>query len=798
MTIAVNGRGGTQSPWACDTPPNAWHSGASVAPSRFGRAPLGPALRSRWPVLAIFVLSGAAGLIYEIVWSRQLVLVFGNTTQAVSAILAGFFGGMAIGSAVGGRIADRVRAPLRLYGIIELVLVVVVVATPFTFRIVTALYGEVAVALEGAPQLLAFIRLALALVALAPATVLMGATLPTLTRHLTSDAHLSQSFGRLYAANTIGAIIGTLAAGLILVELLGLTGALLVGAACSAVAGVVALALARGAAAVVGAVEPIAREPEPVSHHDGANRPTRSRTSLALTVAFISGLTSLGYQVLWTRLLASGTGNTTYVFTIILAIFLMGIALGALLFNFVRPRITDPVRLLSAAQILVAALVMVGLIGVAVRPEALEPGSSLETLRALAVSAFLVVFPVTVVLGLSFPAASALLADDAQHAGAESGSLIAVNTVGAIAASVIIPFVLIPILGSPVVVALLALVNACLGIALALRLGAPGRTIASVGLVVALMVAAVPFVPGLLIQPNEAYIAARGGHLFASTEDEIASVQSGQITFTPELWVAGTSMTLLTVDAKLMPILPLIARPDSTRALVVAFGMGSAFRSALIAGLRTDAIELVPSVPKMFGYYYPDAADVLADPEGRVIVTDGRNHLELSDERFDIILTDPPPPIESSGAAVISSKEYYEAGRDHLTDGGIMMQWVPYGPPPAEFNEHIRTFAEVFPNVTLVKGAGGYGIYMLGSSAPISFAEADIRAILGRPGVLEDISSAYDSPATTVDGWLDVIARQTWMSGDAVDAFTGPGPLITDDRPRPEYFLLRRLFGGPS
>ena len=752
-------------------------------------------MRSRWPVLAIFVLSGAAGLIYEIVWSRQLVLVFGNTTQAVSAILAGFFGGMAIGSALGGRVADRVRSPLRLYGIIELILVVVVLATPLTFTVVTALYGEIAVALEGSPQLLAFIRLGLALVALAPATVLMGATLPTLTRHLTSTAHLSQSFGRLYAANTIGAIIGTLVAGLILIETLGLTGALVVGAACSAVAGIVAIAL--DLTAPVGLrpeIEPTERAPEATAAR--ALQPDRSRTSLALTVAFISGLTSLGYQVLWTRLLASGTGNTTYVFTIILAVFLIGLALGALLFNIIRPRITDPVRLLATAQVLVAALVMVGLIGVAVRPEALAPGSSLATLQSLAIAAVVVVLPVTVVMGLSFPAASALLADDAQHAGAESGTLVAVNTVGAIAASVIIPFLLIPALGSPVVVAVLAVVNAGLGVALALGLGRPGRTIAAVGMMVAVVVAAVPFVPGVLIQPNEAYIAARGGDLFASTEDEIASVQSGQITFTPELWVAGTSMTLLTVDAKLMPILPLMARPDSTNALVVAFGMGSAFRSGLVAGLKTDAVELVPSVPEMFGFYYPDAADVLADPNGRVIVTDGRNHLELTDERYDIIVTDPPPPIESSGASVISSKEYYEAGRDHLTDRGIMMQWVPYGATAEDFAEHIRTFAAVYPHVTLVRGPGGYGIYMLGSSGPVSFAEADIRTVLERPGVLEDISSAFDSPATTVDGWVDVIARETWLSGEAVRGFAGEGPLITDDRPRPEYFLLRRLFGG--
>ena len=194
-------------------------------------------MSARWAVLGIFILSGAAGLIYEIVWARQLVLVFGNTTQAVSAILTGFFGGMAIGSVVGGRVADRIRSPLFLYGLIELLLVVIVLATPLTFTLIGEVYRGVYGGLESSPQVLALVRLVLSLLALGPATVLMGATLPILTRHLTRDAHLSLAFGRLYAANTIGAIAGTLAAGLVLIELLGLTGALVVGAACSGVAG---------------------------------------------------------------------------------------------------------------------------------------------------------------------------------------------------------------------------------------------------------------------------------------------------------------------------------------------------------------------------------------------------------------------------------------------------------------------------------------------------------------------------------------------------------------------------------
>jgi spermidine synthase len=754
-------------------------------------------------ILAIFVLSGAAALIDEIVWSRQLVLVFGNTTQAVSAILTGFFGGVALGSFFGGRIADRVRSPLRMYGLLELALAVVVVVTPISFRFIDDLYRGIYPTLEGSPQVLALVRVMLAVLALAPATVMMGATLPTLTRYLARGGTLAGAFSRLYAANTVGAILGTVLAGFVLIELLGLSGALAVGAGCSAAAGLAALWLSRAPSmpAPDAAPETTAR-PTPPSETT-TPRPAGATAGhpaprLALTVAFISGLTSLGYQVAWTRLLASGTGNTTYVFTTILATFLVGIAIGAVLFAALRSRLGDPLRLLAASQVLAAALALAGLVLVLVAPHTPTPGKPFETLGALIGSALLVVLPVTIVLGVAFPASSALLEDDTAHAGAGSGGLLAVNTVGAILGSLVVPFVLIPLLGSPVLVAVLAATNATLGIVLGWRLvaGRAGRAIAAIGVVVAAVIVVTAVRPGVLIQPTEAYVASAGGQIFESTEDEIASVQAGQISFTPELWVAGTSMTLLTVDAKLMPVLPLIARPASTHALVVAFGMGSAFRGALIAGLTAEAIELVPSVPKMFGHYYSDAAAVLANPRGRVIVTDGRNHLELTDRRYDIILTDPPPPIESSGAAVISSKEYYEAGQAHLTDGGIMMQWLPYGGLAADFNDHIRTFASVFPEVTLVKGAGGYGIYMLGSSRPIAFDPANIREVLGRPGVLADISSAYDSPATTIDDWMAVVARQTWQTGgEAVRQAVGSGPLITDDRPRTEYFLLRRLFG---
>ncbi len=753
-------------------------------------------------VLAIFILSGAAGLMYEIVWSRQLVLVFGNTTQAVSTILTGFFGGMAIGSFAGGRLADRTRSPLRLYGVIELVLVAVVLITPITFRLLHEVYRGAYPALEGLPVAIALLRFVLAVLALAPATILMGATLPILTRQLSRDAHLSRAFGRLYAANTLGAILGTVAAGLVLIEVLGLTGTLVVGAACSGIAGLVAVRLSRRdtgeadervAAATRGSAAASAGRP--------AARTTLGRPGLALGLAFVSGLTSLGYQVLWTRLLSSGTGNSTYVFTLILATFLIGIALGAATFNVIRPRIGDPVRLLAIAQLVVGSLAILGLVFVIGRPGPLDPSQPLASAWAILGPVLFVVLPATFVMGLSFPAASALLGDVPSRVGAISGTLLAVNTSGAIVATFVIPFAVIPLVGSPQAVAMLAIVNAVTGLVLV------GASTALVGWrrplaggIGAIVTAAIVWslvTPGAIVDPAVARVREGGGTVFASAEDEIASVQAGERAGR-QLWVTGTAMTLLTVDAKLMPILPLMLRPESESALTVAFGMGSTYRAALIAGLTTDGVELVPSVPGMFGWFYDDADAVLADPNGELILADGRNHLELTDKRYDIIVTDPPPPIESSGASVISSLEYYQAGRTHLNPGGVMMQWTPYGGSVDEFRAHLRTFDSVFTHVLIAFGPGGYGFFLFGSDEPLAFSDGPIRDILSRPGVLEEISSAYDSPESTVGGWLARINGLVWIADDEVSAFTGDGPLITDDRPLPEYFLLRRLFGASS
>ncbi len=767
----------------------------------------------RWPILAIFILSGAAGLVYEVVWARQLVLVFGNTTQAVSAILTGFFGGIAIGSVIGGRIADRVRRPLRMYGLLELILVVIVVLTPVTFRLLHNVYAGAFTSLEASPNVLALIRFGLSLLALGPATILMGATLPTLTRYLSRDpAHLSSSFGRLYAANTFGAILGTVAAGFVLIELLGLTGTLLVGASCTAIAGFAALILdaRRGPLPEASPAEAAAAEPPPAV--EPASPAVRPRLRLALLVAYISGLTSLGYQVLWVRLLASGTGDSTYVFTTILAIFLVGLALGAVAFNAFRTRIRT-INLLAAGQIVIALLVVSGMflyIGRGGEGGVLPLTTNFRILFThFALPVAFVVLPATFVMGLTFPATSALVADSEGHIGGNSGLLLSANTLGAITGTFLVPFVVIPLVGSPVALGLIAVLNAVVGIGLAFggRIEArlPRSIVGAAGVATAAMLVLTLVAGTFFVDPNVARITAAGGTIQRTAEDDIAAVQAGTIRGgknatgpSEHLWVTGTSMTALTVDVKLMPILPLILQPKSTTDLTVAFGMGSAWRGALNAGLSATAVELVPSVPDMFGVFYADAPTYLADPSGQIIIADGRNHVELTSAHYDIIVVDPPPPIETAGVSVISSLEFYQAAKARLNPGGVMMQWVPFGQTLEELKDHIRTYASVFPNVILAFGPGGAGIFMLGSNEPIAFDPATISAVLGRPGVIQDLSSTADAPEHGLAGWETKIPQLVWLQGDQVTRFAGAGPLVTDDHPLPEYFLLRHLFGARS
>ncbi len=756
-------------------------------------------------ILLVFMLSGFAGLVYEVVWARQLVLVFGNTTQAISAILTGFFGGMALGSVLGGRLADRVRSPLRMYAILELLVVLGVLVTPVAFGGLREIYRGAFGVLDTSPLLLAMVRLGLSVLALAPATVFMGASLPTLSRHLVSDhTRLGEEFGELYMANTVGAICGALMAGVVLIEVLGLNETLLVGAACSGAAGLIALRLSRragrrgaasDAAAATAAPKPASRAPRIATRAPEPGRVSRPR--LALIVAFVSGLTSLGYQTLWNRILASGTGSTNYIFTAILVFFLAGIAIGSFIFSRRLSRTQHPVVLLGLAEVALAFLVLATL-GVETNYFGVLP---------LAVQLVLVVAPATVVMGIVFPMSSMLVADSDERVGGSAGLLLGSNTIGAICGTFVVPFLLMPTLTSPRSVVLLAGINAVTGLALLNASGSVSLPIHRVARMAAGFATAAAAL--LIVVPNQIVtdplvnrVTRDNAQVLASAEDSVASVQAvnNNNPGNPlSLYVGGTSMTSLSVDTRLMAHLPLMARPGATSMCVIAFGMGSGYRSALMDGLTTEAVELVPTVPGMFGNFYPDAPRVMDNPKGSIVVADGRNFLELTTHKFDLMIVDPPPPMNSSGTAVLFSREFYQAGRSRLNDGGIMVEWEYNGQTVNEMRSQVRTFRSVFAHVTLVFSRSA-GLYMLGSDRPIDLSPTGIQAVLSKPGVLDDLGSAPDSPGgiESAAQWQDFILGRVWISDARVDEFGAGGTLITDDRPYTEYDFLRHLMAPDS
>jgi spermidine synthase len=774
-------------------------------------SPTRPASRAapslRGVVLALFVASGAAGLVYQVVWSRELVLVFGNTTQAVATIVTAFMAGLGFGSLAGGRLAGTSRRPLRLYGLVELGVAAMAFLLPFAFQSLADLYRGIWPSLVERPGQLAGVRFGLALAAVAPATFLMGMTLPLLTRYLVRTLdEAGARLGELYAANTAGAMAGTLLAGFVLIELLGLRLTSYLAVALNLTAGLGALALSRRwetrADPSAAAADAAAAEVGPGDGPAGPEVPRwfRARRRAVLAATFVSGFVSLALEVLWTRMLAEGTGSSIYIFTTILAIFLLGIALGSFLYRrFARPggeRLGTLGLCLAGVGVLAQATVVLG--------------SGVVGHVPFVVRTVVALLPATTLMGYAFPLAGRLATPSADAAGGSVGLLYAANTGGSILGSFSAAFVLAGTLGTNGSILLLGGVNLLAGAALFLTdpVGGPARrphpgpglsglgraravAAGMAGLAVLGLVASSLDLP--ITRTRTENELRRTGLPVTHAEDELATVDTvGGPPKGRRLLVGGVGMTSLTVDTKLMGYLSKALRPDARDFLVIAFGMGGTYRSGLELGLRTDAVELSPTVPSRMPVFFPDGERFLHHPKGRVIVSDGRNYVRLSRETYDMVAVDPAPPIESAGSVVLYTREFLTEGKARLRPGGTFMLWIPYALPLDDFKDHVRTFAGVFAHVRLVLSPGRHGVFMFGSDAPLEFDEANIRRVLGSPAALADLNDVPDHPPTDAEGWVEVVRRAQWLADDRLRAFVGPGPQITDDRPRSEYFLWRR------
>ncbi len=752
-------------------------------------------------LVLLFFLSGGSGLIYQVLWLRLLGLVFGVTVHAAATTLASFMAGLALGSLAAGRLADRARSPLAWFGAAEILVGLTALASPLALGLLERLYVAAYPLLPQALGPLTLVRFLFASAVLLVPTTLMGASLPLVAKSaLLRGGDAGERIGLLYAANTAGAIGGTLLAGFYLIGGVGIGASFKLAATINVLVGIAALALARTggrrhpAPHLDAEVGGAAARP-PGAGPPAAGLPSRAR-QLVLLVFAVSGFASLALEIVWFRVLILYLSVTTYAFTFMLATVLGGIAAGSALVAWpLRRWPGTPWRWLARLAAIELALSVASALSLAVlayTPAALERAAPLlgrATPRGLAMSliaSFLALFPATLLMGLAFPIGLHLWVAGTGGADARAGERLgrfySLNVCGAILGSVVAGFLLLPRLGgrgSLVALAALALLSGLLLLAAlppAWRASAPGVGLAGTAL----------FLGTALLAPDP-YVAALsrrypGEQLLWREEDPQLTVSVHRredgvtLLYVDGIHQADDSPAMLRFH-RLLGQLPLALHPDPQRALVIGLGGGAtAGAMSRQVGVEIDVVELSTALVRGADQLPHVNNDVLRQPNVRLRMDDGRNYLLLTSQRYDVITADIIRPFHA-GAGSLYSAEYFRLAHDALADDGLMAQWVDTS-SETQYRLIVRTFQSVFPHTT----AWADGGLLIGSKGPLRLdPEGDARRL--RDPATREALEALDLGST------DALLSLCTAGPEEVRRFAGPGPLLTDDRPLIEYFL---------
>ncbi|MBM7061820.1 fused MFS/spermidine synthase [Pseudomonas sp. UL073] len=742
-----------------------------------------PAVQSTQPLVGVAIpalllfTSGIAALIYQILWIKQLSLVVGVEVYAITTGISAFFAGLALGGFLFGRWADRLSRPVRLYSFLELAVAVLGIGATLGLAHAAGPFAR----LELSSGLLAWV-LPFALVGI-PA-FLMGGTLPVLIRALTPLAgQLGAAGGRLYAANTAGAIIGALLTSFLLIPALGIQGSAYVAAALNMLAALAAFAVDRRA------------EPRPVAE---ATPPRSAQARLAITLYALAGGIALGYEVIWSQSIVQFMSTRAFAFSVVLATYLTGLVLGSALYARRADRIRDPwgvFALLIAGAGLVALLeiTLLGrwLIIAQTQAEALVLGLTGNDLAGMcarfAVAALSVVFIPTVLLGAAFPV-MLRLAVDAGRVGRDVGSVVALNTLGGIVGTLLTGFLLVPWLGLVHSLAALALAAAAIALCAVLR----GQQVSqearqgaiALGLVTVLAAVFTPSDRLAQLLP-----AARNGQLSFYEEGRGATVavvdtQRGNTHF-KRLYIQGVSNSGDAMPSlrymRLQALLPLLIQREEPRsALVIGFGTGITAGALLrYPGLDQRVVaELLPAVVRAAPQFQGNFA-AGSDPRLEVRLRDGRRELLRNPQRYDLITLEPPPP-SAAGVVNLYSRDFYQLTAQRLNAGGQVAQWLPLPTQnDADTRALVRSFLDVFPHASLWT-TELHEMLLIGSFEPLEldvtrirqrFEQAEVSAALRPVGII--------SPAALLATWVTDRAGLERYAGDA--------QAVTDDQPGIEY-----------
>jgi len=698
-------------------------------------------MRARKPniplIATLFLLSGATGLLYEVIWMRTLSLIIGVTVLATSVTLASFMAGLAIGSYLFGRLSDRSGNPLRMYGLLEGGIGLFAILSPAIFKAFSLFYASVYANIGEEGWRMAAFQFSVPFLLLLVPTSLMGGTLPALGRYLIrSRSEVGAKAGLLYSVNTFGGVLGCFSAGFILMGSIGVTNTIYLGGITNLLIALVALGLSTG----------VEGKPSPPKEETPQDRRVWSRRtrSLALFGYSVGGFASLATEVLWTRTLVVSIGQTTYAFTMMLMTFLLGIALGSLAISGKVGSLKRPLAFFGLMEVVLGAFValsftvnfkLLDLEGI-LRATS-EPGSWWDFTGVRLLIAFSVMIIPTTIMGAAFPLASAIYAGEVSSVGGRIGKLYSLNTVGAIFGAFAAGFLIIPSIGISRGLTLIGMINGMLGAVLLafselrsrkLKLALSAVTLSSFILAFGLS-ERTPVVKAsrLLKEKGNEYsiIYEREG------VDASLAVLERKTDRVKELNIDGMTTAFTDYEDmqvhKMLAHLPMALHPNPRTVLVVGFGFGSTAWGTLQYGdVETDCVELVKDERETADFFLRQNHGVLDMPNFRIVFGDGRNYIITTDKTYDVISFNAIHPRISPN---LYTEEFYRFCREKLSPDGMVCAWLPTNwLSEDEFRGLIATFQSVFPHTSFWYINPNHAI-LLATPGPL---DIDYRSVSGK------------------------------------------------------------------
>lgn len=784
-------------------------------------------------ILVLFLCSGMTGLLYEVIWSRMIVKVIGAAPFAVSIVLTVFMSGLGLGSYLAGKYIDRIKQSsqlIQLYGIMEIGIGIYALFLGGMIQASQPIFSYIYN--QSSQHLLVFnavILIGAFILFIIPVT-LMGATLPILIRFYVANlGHLGARVGRLYAINTIGAAFGSILSGFLLIKWWGVDGTLRFAVVTNFMIGGISFVLASWVARLNSA--PTATADQPV------NRPAPSviedqyspNHKLAVLVIFaISGYAAMAYEVIWTRLLGLIIGPTTYSFTIVLTTFIVGLALGAMIFGWFADRSRHPFRMLLVTQLTAAfmALIVSQFLGNSQvffsKLIFIFRDDFVMLTLAKAIMLFILLLGPTIFLGATFPLVGKIYTSSIKQLGRSIGFAYAINTIGALLGSFTAGFMLIPLLGKENSLSLVVAIQ-LLTVLVVGGLFVPEQKIARTRLIV------LTSVFGLLLTlvfPNwdRQQLATGKYYRFSSVADMLENTSWWDVfvKHPSELMpnVSGTEIVFYgdgiggftTVEKDVDPLgkaqyvlynsgkadassesdmstqamlahLPLLFHPDPESMMILGLASGVTAGEALYHDLdRLDILEISEQVVEASHFFSESNSNFLSHPSTNLIIQDGRAHLELSDQQYDVISSEPSNPW-MAGLANLFTEEFFKLVKNRLSWDGIFIQWLPsYQMDWTTFSMIGRTFTKVFPNSLLMKSFIGGNDYLL-----VGFN--GLKQLPLENGY-KNLHLLQKSPNLTME---DPRLMYRLIVSDNLQSLFGSGPGHSDDRPALEFLAPQRM-----